>query len=97
MSKHSSGTWTMSDHGEEITLDCGDIYGAAVLPAHSNDDFPHDEQLANARLMIAAPKLLEALTDLRDYCEAMESQAPSPFNRTPLNEIVAAIAETAEP
>ncbi len=58
-SGHSSGLWSKSGHGEEIIIDCGDIYGAATLPVH-DPEFPAGEQHANARLMVAAPALLEA-------------------------------------
>ena len=54
------GPWTYTDNGEEITIDCGEIYGAAVLWAGDSDDWPHAQQLANARLIAAAPQLLEA-------------------------------------
>ena len=65
-SEHSSGLWSKSGHGEEITIDCGDIYGAATLPVH-DPEFPAGEQHANARLFVAAPALLEACRIGRDF------------------------------
>jgi len=59
------GPWTYTDNGEEITIDCGEIYGAAVLWAGDSDDWPHAQQLANARLIAAAPQLLEACIQAR--------------------------------
>jgi len=64
--KHTPGQWAYVNNGDEITIDCGDIYGAATMRADDTDDWPKAEQLANARLIAVAPELLEA-------CRAMFS------------------------
>ena len=54
MSKHTPGPWHSCDHrvGRQDGARIADTWSSAV---------PRDEQAANARLIAAAPELLEAL------------------------------------
>ena len=60
--QHTPGRWNYHDYSEEFIIDCGDIFGAVILPV--GNDFPREEQLANARLIAAAPDLLAALENV---------------------------------
>jgi hypothetical protein len=74
MSKHTPGPW-MVTNGIDIWPDDGDMRGlrhiAMCHPLHGypelEDHLEWDERIANARLIAAAPELLEALgcDDLR--------------------------------
>ncbi len=68
MAKHTPGPWT----AEEATSNSIDIVSEEVEIATiiSDEDFPEDcEERANARLIAAAPELLDALRDLADRAE----------------------------
>ncbi len=73
--KHTSGLWSKSGHGEEIVIDCGNIYGAATLPVH-DPEFPAGEQHANARLMVAAPDLLAACREFVRFADLPDQSVP---------------------
>ena len=66
MSKHTKGPWKLEefDSGWAIETATGDYYIADVLK--SNDANTHETiDAANARLIAAAPELLEALKQLQ--------------------------------
>ena len=48
------------------------------------------------RSVNAHDEMVAALNDAKDYCVAMEGQAPGPFNQTPLSQIVAALGQLLE-
>lgn len=68
MSEHTRGPWTLGDENNESAEVCmGDV--AVALDRHSRDPgrfgllvISREEMLANARLIAAAPELLEAPT-----------------------------------
>lgn len=70
MSKHTPGPWHVSPFGAgfEIESATGVSVGQAhqTRPVRTADD--HDERRANARLMAAAPELLEALKACAAVC-----------------------------
>lgn len=62
--KHTPGPWSIKDdavNAIEPDVMAGEFYIAQCF-GHSH----HDEALANARLIAAAPELLEALQDCRE-------------------------------
>lgn len=61
-SKHTPGPWSYAIEGDEITINCGDIYGAATMP-QDNEDFPKYEQAANARLIAASPEMYDFILE----------------------------------
>jgi hypothetical protein len=67
MSKHTPGPWHVDDLGEEYFLETNHKYGigAPQLPTYrlAKVEGFGDESLATARLIAAAPELLEALED----------------------------------
>lgn len=79
MSKHTPGPWWFAQHDEFGRYDVGN--GDApmfrtIAPADSGPgewsitDYRHDHQEANARLVAAAPEILEALKGLVSAVEA---------------------------
>ncbi len=79
-SKHTPGPWTL----ETVTTSCGVCHKIGPFPWVDYDDKKvqnyacvyvdygknGDELLANARLIAAAPDLLDALKDIQvDFCE----------------------------
>ena len=69
MSKHTPGPWNMTADGGGFYVEGGDLLVASaqeVDPSASDaeDYFPGDTTEANARLIAAAPELLEALKAL---------------------------------
>lgn len=88
MSKHTAGPWESSDrYGMVVTKDKKGWEIADIRP-----DVPEFE--ANARLMAAAPDLLEALEELK--CELILSDVDMDYIeshfRPSLNKAMAAIA-----
>ncbi len=65
MSKHTLGKWKISHHDDDdnlvIRADDGRIIANLEIDRHMMDD---DEIAANARLIAAAPDLLEALQEM---------------------------------
>lgn len=69
MSAHTPGPWIWADKywvhatmGSQYTICDGEMY-----------DIPVQERIANARLMAAAPELLEALQEMLANCHDEES------------------------
>lgn len=64
---HTKGNWSYIDNGEVIIVDSNTEFGNIAELETSKECY--QEQLANAKLMAAAPELLEcvldALSDLR--------------------------------
>jgi hypothetical protein len=76
--QYTPGPWTTTQAGndyEEITAD-----GGRVIATTSTDD-DKGEQKANARLIAAAPELVEALLGLSqgwgDWCECIDPKQPN--------------------
>jgi len=68
MSRHTEGPWVYDRRGENLVGRNGvrvRVYGSGL----SFSGLPDDESKANARLIAAAPELLEALKDLVDACD----------------------------
>jgi hypothetical protein len=65
-SKHTPGPWTLRTNSEKhhAILDEGGFPRAEVFSAHRSSEARKAEALANARLIAAAPELLEALKDV---------------------------------
>lgn len=66
MSKHTPGPWNMTADGGGFYVEGGDLLVAWAqevdpCPSGAEDYFPGDTTEANARLIAAAPELLEAL------------------------------------
>jgi len=57
--KHTQGPWSYVDNGEVIIVDSNTEFGNIAELETSKEC--HQEQLANAKLISAAPDLLEAL------------------------------------
>ena len=92
--KHTPGPWKF----EELTAQDGDGYilteGDEVVIVHHGGAYSkglqRDEVLANARLIAAAPDLLEALEDAREELEWYETElAGECYNNPKLNAAIA--------
>lgn len=71
MNKHTPGPWALNPIGRNpiVGFDCGD--GGALLPlVHSVHGFDEKVAMANARLIAAAPELLEACQSLLELTVA---------------------------
>lgn len=80
MSTHTPGPWTYASLSEARDLDwIGEVGGRAVIPLDPDRVPSRDEDIGNARLVAAAPDLLEALRearlDLIDYTAIPEIRA----------------------
>ena len=66
MSKHTPGPWHINDHAhdEEVVYIEADRYGVASI--FTDTDKVDSTELANARLIAAAPELLEALKNIEN-------------------------------
>lgn len=75
-SKHTPGPWiaTASDNGE-WGIDAASGWGIATVAGSAGDGPGNDESDANARLIAAAPELLEALEHLVDQGEKQRKAA----------------------
>lgn len=77
----------------------GEDFGGFLVCGFRGSCRERDEQVQTyhlhqwANLIAAAPDLLAACERARKYCEAMEQEGPFPFNRTPLQFILAALAK----
>lgn len=73
-SKHTPGPWIIRGEGSELRITArGEIVSGVVAEVRTG--WPHpaqrDEQRANARLIAAAPELLESLNALRSFMWAL--------------------------
>ncbi len=103
---HMSKSWCIDRHPTDVTH-FGVTTEMFIIEAVVDDDDEGDgcfvalclaDTPKTAQLIAAIPHMLAALHSAADYASAAANQAPYPFNRTPLAEIEAAIAEaTGEP
>ena len=65
--KHTKGPWNFSRMGDAGWILAGKTYIAEIITADEEDCYVKgmEEQDANAKLMTAAPELLEALKELK--------------------------------
>lgn len=75
MSKHTPAPWYIDGtvRGTDLIVS-NDDYQVAICITHPNPD----SNKANARLIAAAPELLEALRIARNYVEAVYLNTPNP-------------------
>lgn len=64
---HTPGPWESDGSGQIYTAD--QRLDIALVTHHPNTKMPEPEDLANARLIAAAPELLAALEAIRNDCE----------------------------
>jgi len=74
---HTKGPWDTRDDDKRITVGCGLVEGPNGYDVAEvyNDDCDRDEAWANARLIAAAPDLLDAITGAMDILSSAESNA----------------------
>lgn len=77
--KHTKGEWRIHDTGNTIDIDSDDDE-ICFMNCHSYED---EEVEANAKLIAAAPDLLENLTRIIDRIEeaGLQNQMPSAYQR----------------
>jgi hypothetical protein len=78
--KHTPGPWTAiitTDGTHEVTTSDG-IYPQTVARMYSTGKLMQSQAPANARLIAAAPELLEALSRVSEFLEANYSTADMP-------------------
>jgi hypothetical protein len=63
MSKHTPGPWIVHTDGHSIDVRAVDFY-VGCISADPDTDEEYETNAANARLIAAAPDLLEALFDM---------------------------------
>lgn len=84
MSKHTPGPWEVGGGekgGEPGYVYCDNDLGSAVaivfgIPALRWSVFPREEEEANARLIAASPKLLEACKSAEEWLSGWASASP---------------------
>lgn len=59
--KHTQGPWEVMISGKHVFVNSDD---ECVCITHNNDSLPPEKAIANARLIAAAPELLEACKDM---------------------------------
>ena len=64
---HTPSPWTIGDY----TNGCIGVFSEGLAICRVHTFTPPEEKLANARLIAAAPDLLEALQDITRICEAV--------------------------
>ena len=92
MSKHTPGPW--KQYGQEVFSDDKNETFICNTPEWL-DDPSYDEQIANARLIAAAPELLAALKAMRNrlaYAELIDQELVR-YVRDPQDDIIKAIAK----
>lgn len=80
MSKHTPGPWYLEDAGESdrgklVSIDSSPLRIIARPDWHGN----HEEYMANARLIAAAPELLEALKLCDQRMKELQELTDYPF------------------
>lgn len=90
MSKHTPGPWWLDDDGF-IASGNGDTYETIADPHCSDLDI--DEREANARLIAAAPELLEALEELVEQCETAQGLSDYNYGKFDLVHALKAISK----
>lgn len=75
MSKHTPGPWSEVPPQNEGANSLRIFSGSKLVGLASNSDMSDDELEANARLIAAAPDLLEALRSARTFASIVEGDA----------------------
>ena len=89
MSKHTEGPWSVVEHDHAICIQTESPsktkYGASRYAAiggfDRNDRAQLEEARANARLIAAAPELLEALTDCVEHMHWTQPQGEAALKK----------------
>ena len=89
MSKHTKGPWAVVEHDHAICIQTESPsktkYGASRYAAiggfDRNDRAQLEEARANARLIAAAPELLEALTDCVEHMHWTQPQGEAALKK----------------
>lgn len=89
MSKHTKGLWAVVEHDHAICIQTESPsktkYGASRYAAiggfDRNDRAQLEEARANARLIAAAPELLEALTDCVEHMHWTQPQGEAALKK----------------
>ena len=71
MSKHTPGPWKIHEHGVGFEVECanGNVVAQAQQVTALRQDTMQSARKANARLIAAAPELLEALSKFVEFAE----------------------------
>lgn len=72
MSEHTKGPWTVHPIKSWVTDPTGEAVCGMLWPTYSRTE---EETLANARLIAAAPEMLEALKNIENDDERIPSSA----------------------
>jgi hypothetical protein len=99
---HTPGPWTISPHNTFYILSPTGAVGAVFNRAHLTLEAEGRERLvaeceANARLIAAAPELLDALTDILRIARAATLHSGGDHNKKRIAKAVAAIRKATEP
>ena len=89
MSKHTKGPWAVVEHDHAICIQTespsktkyGAYRYAAIGGFDRNDRAQLEEARANARLIAAAPELLEALTDCVEHMHWTQPQGEAALKK----------------
>jgi predicted ATP-grasp superfamily ATP-dependent carboligase len=81
---HTTGPWefTNANHEDYIDIDGENGRIASIFKASANegnDDITEEEHEANARLIVAAPKMLEALVEAYDQLQSWNTESEDTF------------------
>lgn len=81
MSAHTPGPWSVLTGTAEIIGSDGTMIGSAFI-GDDKGEFDVDRVMANARLIAAAPELLDALESIRQYgIDTLSGRADGPDDR----------------
>lgn len=73
MSKHTPGPWRQFEHNGNVMVCAGPSHLATVAIGGAMDE---SSDRANARLIAAAPELLDALRTILEYAECYDDAGP---------------------
>lgn len=97
--KHTPGPWMYSGAGsikrDYTAIGCTDGETIATAWGHSNSGFfvSEEEKEANARLIAAAPELLEALQEAISLIESIDGRDNSCDPRSDISDLKAVVAK----